>query len=118
MAIQIPPDCLSSGLPIRLVGGLTSGSIYALIALGYTLVYGVLRLINFAHSEVFMFGTFGGLLSLNAISHHGAVTHAYYLLFGIIPAMAAAAFVAVSRTRLATRRPGAGGGVGTSPLYS
>ena len=35
-----------------------SGSIYALIALGYTLVYGVLRLINFAHSEVFMIGTF------------------------------------------------------------
>ena len=39
--------------------GLALGSIYALIALGYTLVYGVLRLINFAHSEVFMIGTFG-----------------------------------------------------------
>ena len=37
--------------------GLTRGSIYALVALGYTLVYGVLRLINFAHSEVFMVGT-------------------------------------------------------------
>jgi branched-chain amino acid transport system permease protein len=43
------------------VGGLTSGSIYALVALGYTLVYGVLRLINFAHSEIFMLGTFGSL---------------------------------------------------------
>src|SRR5215211_4385517 len=43
------------------VEGLTLGSIYALIALGYTLVYGVLRLINFAHSEVFMVGTFGAL---------------------------------------------------------
>lgn len=40
------------------VTGLTQGSIYALVALGYTLVYGVLRLINFAHSEVFMIGTF------------------------------------------------------------
>ena len=39
--------------------GLTKGSIYALVALGYTLVYGVLKLINFAHSEVFMVGTFG-----------------------------------------------------------
>ena len=38
--------------------GLTQGAIYALVALGYTLVYGVLRLINFAHSEVFMVGTF------------------------------------------------------------
>jgi branched-chain amino acid transport system permease protein len=45
------------------VGGLTSGSIYALVALGYTLVYGVLRLINFAHSEVFMLGTFGALFA-------------------------------------------------------
>ena len=43
------------------IGGLTSGAIYVLIALGYTLVYGVLRLINFAHSEIFMLGTFGAL---------------------------------------------------------
>ena len=40
------------------IDGLPLGSIYALIALGYTMVYGVLRLINFAHSEVFMIGTF------------------------------------------------------------
>ena len=43
------------------VTGLTAGAIYALVALGYTLVYGVLRLINFAHSEVFMAGTFGAV---------------------------------------------------------
>ena len=46
------------------IDGLTNGSIYALIALGYTLVYGVLRLINFAHSEIFMIGTFAGLTLL------------------------------------------------------
>ncbi|MGN6721242.1 MAG: branched-chain amino acid ABC transporter permease [Marmoricola sp.] len=40
------------------ITGLAVGSIYALVALGYTMVYGVLQLINFAHSEVFMFGTF------------------------------------------------------------
>ena len=45
-----------------LVLGITQGSMYALIALGYTLVYGVLQLINFAHSEVFMFGAFGSYL--------------------------------------------------------
>jgi branched-chain amino acid transport system permease protein len=42
--------------------GLAQGAIYALFALGYTLVYGVLRLINFAHSEVFMVGTFAALI--------------------------------------------------------
>jgi branched-chain amino acid transport system permease protein len=42
------------------VDGLTLGSVYALIALGYTLVYGVLKLLNFAHGDVFMVGTFIG----------------------------------------------------------
>jgi branched-chain amino acid transport system permease protein len=44
--------------------GLTVGSMYAVIAIGYTLVYGVLQLINFAHSEVFMMGGFGSLVAL------------------------------------------------------
>lgn len=43
-----------------LVNGLSLGTVYALIALGYTMVYGVLQLINFAHSEVFMLGAFAG----------------------------------------------------------
>src|SRR5690606_18788273 len=46
------------------IGGLASGAIYALIALGYTMVYGVLRLINFAHSEIFMIGAFAGLFAI------------------------------------------------------
>lgn len=50
------------------VGGLVIGSIYALVALGYTMVYGVLRLINFAHSEIFMIGTFASLVTLTAIA--------------------------------------------------
>jgi branched-chain amino acid transport system permease protein len=45
----------------QLVNGLTSGSVYALIALGYTMVYGILRLINFAHGDVYMLGAFFGL---------------------------------------------------------
>jgi branched-chain amino acid transport system permease protein len=44
----------------QLVNGIVQGSIYALIALGYTMVYGVLRLINFAHGDVFMLGAFIG----------------------------------------------------------
>ena len=50
-----------------LILGITRGSMYALIALGYTLVYGVLQLINFAHSEVFMSGAFGSFLVVHAV---------------------------------------------------
>ncbi|HZM02391.1 MAG TPA: branched-chain amino acid ABC transporter permease [Candidatus Saccharimonadales bacterium] len=44
----------------QLINGLSLGSVYALIALGYTMVYGILRFINFAHSDVFMVGAFAG----------------------------------------------------------
>jgi branched-chain amino acid transport system permease protein len=49
------------------IDGLMSGSLYAVIALGYTLVYGVLQLINFAHSEVFMLGSYGGIFAARPI---------------------------------------------------
>lgn len=45
----------------QLLNGLTLGSTYALIALGYTMVYGIIQLINFAHGEIYMFGAFAGL---------------------------------------------------------
>jgi branched-chain amino acid transport system permease protein len=60
---------LIRGFPELTVTGLTQGAIYALVALGYTLVYGVLRLINFAHSEVFMFGTFAALWTWGAMGY-------------------------------------------------
>ncbi|MFL6238166.1 MAG: branched-chain amino acid ABC transporter permease [Actinomycetes bacterium] len=53
--------CFTSNFWSLTVDGLSNGFLYALIALGYTLVYGVLQLINFAHSEVFMAGGFAGL---------------------------------------------------------
>ena len=46
----------------QLINGLTIGSIYALIALGYTMVYGILRLINFAHGDIYMVGAYAGFL--------------------------------------------------------
>lgn len=52
-----------STLPQQLVNGILLGSIYALIALGYTMVYGVLKLINFAHGEVFMIGAYAALFA-------------------------------------------------------
>jgi len=51
----------------QLVNGVTWGSVYALIALGYTMVYGILRLINFAHGDVYMLGAFIGLYASNAL---------------------------------------------------
>jgi branched-chain amino acid transport system permease protein len=56
--------CFTSQFWDLTVAGLAIGAVYALIALGYTLVYGVLQLINFAHSEVFMLGAFGGVFAL------------------------------------------------------
>ncbi|MDR3271472.1 MAG: branched-chain amino acid ABC transporter permease [Peptococcaceae bacterium] len=50
----------------QLLNGLTLGSSYALIALGYTMVYGIVQLINFAHGEIYMFGAFAGLFLVNA----------------------------------------------------
>ncbi len=59
--------CLTHHFSSYFIPGLANGFLYALIALGYTLVYGVLQLINFAHSEVFMSGGFGGLFALNFV---------------------------------------------------
>ena len=48
----------------QLINGITIGSFYALVALGYTMVYGVLKLINFAHGDLFMWGAYLGLTGL------------------------------------------------------
>ncbi len=52
-----------SVLPQQIVNGILIGAVYSLIALGYNMVYGVLRLINFAHGEVFMLGAYGALFT-------------------------------------------------------
>jgi branched-chain amino acid transport system permease protein len=55
----------------QLINGLTIGGVYALIALGYTLVYGILFMINFAHGEIFMFGSFGGFVAMTYLVNTG-----------------------------------------------
>ncbi|HEV7653788.1 MAG TPA: branched-chain amino acid ABC transporter permease [Mycobacteriales bacterium] len=88
------------------VDGLTNGSIYALIALGYTLVYGVLRLINFAHSEIFMVGTFGALGALNLFhidSPQSGLALAGVLLMMLAVGMAVSGGTAVLLERIAYR---------------
>ncbi len=59
--------CFTQNFWNLFISGLANGIVYALIALGYTLVYGVLQLINFAHSEVFMSGGFAGVFVLDAL---------------------------------------------------
>ncbi|HEX7809344.1 MAG TPA: branched-chain amino acid ABC transporter permease [Thermoanaerobaculia bacterium] len=54
----------------NLLNGVAAGSIYALIALGYTMVYGILKLINFAHGDVFMVGSFVGFYAGNYLAKH------------------------------------------------
>lgn len=54
-----------------LFSGLTKGSIYALISLGYTMVYGIIELINFAHGEVYMLGAFTGLIVAGVLGYYG-----------------------------------------------
>ncbi len=56
----------------QLVNGLTVGSFYALVALGYTMVYGVIRLINFAHGDLYMVGAFIGFTLLGVLGNHVA----------------------------------------------
>ena len=59
------------------IDGLSWGAIYALVAVGYTLVFGVLRLINFAHSEIFMLGMFGAYFCLDMILGFAPSGNAY-----------------------------------------
>src|ERR1700748_478500 len=59
-------------LPEQLINGLLLGAIYALIALGYTMVYGVLKLINFAHGEVYMLGGYIALFASYALGYSPA----------------------------------------------
>ena len=53
------------------LAGLTRGSIYALIALGYTMVYGIIELINFAHGEIYMIGAFTALIVTGVLTLMG-----------------------------------------------
>lgn len=70
----------------QLVNGVTLGGMYALIALGYTLVYGILLMINFAHSEMFMGGAYVGLGMLLLLTSKSFPAHAFFTgsAFGIL----------------------------------
>jgi branched-chain amino acid transport system permease protein len=85
----------------QLVNGLTLGSLYALIAVGYTVVYGIVQLINFAHGEVFMIGAFGALTTY--LLFFEGQTSVWILPLMVIGAMVASVGTAVLMERVAYR---------------
>lgn len=86
----------------HVINGLSVGSIYALIALGYTMVFGILKLINFAHGDVFMLGAFIGLYS-SRLFGFGQQSSFLNLLVTIAVAMVGCAAVGFTIERLAYR---------------
>lgn len=93
-------------LPQVLVDGIVLGFMYALIALGYTMVYGVLEFINFAHSEVFVLGAFVGvevLLLLESAGHLATLHPAFVLLLVILTGMVISGLAAMALERVAYR---------------
>ncbi len=74
------------------LGGLTRGSIYALIALGYTMVYGILQLINFAHGEIYMIGAFTALIVASVLTMKGMTGLSVLMVAGVVAVLYSAAY--------------------------
>ena len=98
--------------------GLTIGAIYALIALGYTMVYGILRMVNFAHGDVFMMGSYGACFTLIACNRAGLLRSdpALSYALALVAAMLVGAGIAVLAERVAYRPFRRGRGL--APLIS
>jgi len=87
----------------QLVNGLTLGAIYALIAIGYTMVYGIVGMINFAHGEIFMIGAFISLISFVVLGVLGVTWIPLALLLVLLIAMALTAVYGWAVERIAYR---------------
>ncbi|SDO03335.1 branched-chain amino acid transport system permease protein [Paenibacillus sp. yr247] len=84
----------------QVINGISVGSIYALIALGYTMVYGIIKLINFAHGDVFMVGSFIGLGTAHVLIAQG-VSPIWVFLLSLFVSMLLSALLGVAIERLA-----------------
>ncbi len=89
----------------QLINGLALGAVYALIALGYTMVYGILQLINFAHGEVYMIGAYLGIIVLGALTYLGLTAYSLTLslLITVLVSMAFCAVYGAAIERIAYR---------------
>jgi branched-chain amino acid transport system permease protein len=89
----------------QLINGIMLGSIYALIALGYTMVYGILRIINFAHGDILMVGALTTLSAMNVLDgYFPALSPLVRLILALPVAMLACALLAMAVERFAYRR--------------
>jgi len=89
----------------QIINGLVLGSMYALVALGYTMVYGVLNLINFAHGDVLMIGAMAGVTILNVVQHLAPdLPGVAKLVIAILGAIPICIMVNVAIERIAYRR--------------
>jgi branched-chain amino acid transport system permease protein len=84
------------------LGGVTKGSIYALIALGYTMVYGIIELINFAHGEIYMIGAYTGLVVIGVLTMAG-VDPLLVLILAALAAILWASAYGITVERIAYR---------------
>ena len=107
------------------VGGLSLGFIYVLIALGYTMVYGVLRMINFANSEIFMYGTFATIIVIRDIFGFTQQAEAatgfrlvYILIFCLLGSMLMSGILSILLELVAYRRLRNRGSNKLAPLIS
>lgn len=112
--INFNVDNLVNGFGQLTIDGLSWGAIYALVAVGYTLVFGVLRLINFAHSEIFMLGMFGAYFALDIILgftpsgtpyNKGIALTVLYLAIAMVVAMAVSGGSAAVGLEMVAYRP-------------
>lgn len=99
-------DQVNRQLPGMIISGISIGFVYAMIALGYTLVYGVLKFINFAHSEIFMVGSVVGFEIMRRIADSGALpgwNPIVLVIFTVIVSMIVSGLLAVVIERIAYR---------------
>lgn len=98
-------DYFLQNFPQQLVNGLETGSLYALIALGYTLVYGILEMLNFAHGDVYMVGAFLGAGVAGLFVHNGVAGVPAGLIVALmaIASMGGAGLLGVTIERVAYR---------------
>src|SRR6476469_10177156 len=109
--INFNVDALGANFWQLTIDGLAYGAIYALVAVGYTLVYGVLRLINFAHSEIVMLGMFGqyatllllGFVPSGNVYEQGTALTIVYMGIAMLGGMVVSGGAAVGLERVAYR---------------
>ncbi|HKF15862.1 MAG TPA: hypothetical protein VKF14_01455 [Candidatus Dormibacteraeota bacterium] len=98
-------DYFLQNFPQQLINGLETGSLYALVALGYTLVYGILQMLNFAHGDVYMVGAFlaTGVAVLFVHGGVAAIPAAVVVVLMVLAAMGGSGLLGIAIERIAYR---------------